>query len=279
MSARTSSESRGGERLAARRRRGRRRLAIALCILLLLLLAAALYGLQQPSVRISHIAVYGGDESLREVAVRAMDGSYLGIIPRNSTFFIPKARIRSEILTAHPDIAAVSFFRSGFTGLTIKVIDRAPIARWCGSIGSSQVSPGEQCYVFDASGVLFALAASTTEAINTFTLYASLQGESIEPMRATIAQADKLPATFDLARTLATVGPAAERIVIQSDEVTVYLTSGTRIVYVLGAEQAAYAALISARDHLNLTDGSLEYVDLRFEGKVYTKQKTGGSEQ
>ena len=51
------------------------------------------------------------------------------------------------------------------------------------------------------------------------------------------------------------------------------LVLGTRVTYVLGDEQNAFTALTSARDDLNLADGSLEYVDLRFDGKVYLKKK------
>ena len=81
-----------------------------------------MYGLQQPSVRISRIEVFGADASLTMIAREAMQGNYFGIIPRDSTFFLPASRIRTDLITAHPDIAAVSIFRNGLTSLDRKSV-------------------------------------------------------------------------------------------------------------------------------------------------------------
>ena len=95
----------------------------------------------------------------------------------------------------------------------------------------------------------------------------------VEPLRATIADANALPAAFDLARQIGTFGSRVSDIVIRGDEADDLLASGTRVTYVLGTEQDAFTALTSAKSNLNLADGSLEYVDLRFPGKVYLKKK------
>ncbi|MDD2657595.1 MAG: hypothetical protein PHD04_02960 [Candidatus Pacebacteria bacterium] len=288
MSARLSSEARGSERLSARRRQRRRRIFIFLSILFALLLSAVVYELNQSALRISRITVYGADESFSNIAAAAMQGTYLGIIPRDSTFFFPASSIRADIISAHPDIAAVSIFRNGLTGLSIKVNDRVPIARWCGlsptrfdltasSSRSNLVGEGhgsdEYCYVFDASGYLYAADATTTEPLNSFSLYARLAGDTQEPLRATLVHADQLPSVFDFARQIGTFGEPVIRIVLRDDEVDDYLASGTRITYILEHEQDAFTALVSARDTLDLADGSIDYIDLRFDGKVYVKRK------
>ena len=244
-------------------------------------MGSVVYGLWQDAVRISHIDVFGADASFASYATNAMRGSYFGIIPRDSIFFFPESRIRADILADHPGIAAISIFRSGLTSISIKVNDRAPIARWCGLAPTAGVD--EYCYIFDANGVLFAAAdATSTPTINSFKLYAPLEGTTLdsvtmnqlEPLRATLAHAELLPDVFDLARQLTTFGSSVATIVITSDEeVNDYLASGTRITYVLGHEQNAFTALVSARANMNLADGSVDYVDLRFDGKVYLKRK------
>jgi hypothetical protein len=256
-------------------------LLIALGVLVVLLCAGAIYELNQSAVRISRITVYGRDQSFADIAMSAMQGSYLGIIPRDSTFFYPASRIRAGIIDAHPDIAAVSIFRSGLDGLSIKVDDRVAIARWCGLTPSDfSIDPAnghgsdEYCYVFDASGYIYAAAATTSETVNSFSLYAPLSGDALEPLRATLARADLLPAAFDFARELTTLGAPVIKVVVRNDEVDDLLASGTRITYVLGHEQDAFTALVSARENLNLADGSLDYVDLRFDGKVYLKKRS-----
>ncbi len=271
MLERASSAPQGSERLAARRRQRRRRALIASFILLLLLLSAAIYGLQQNAVRISHVEVSGSDGSLATLATNAMQGSYLGLIPRDSFFFFPASRIRSDILAAHPEVAAVSISRSGLTSISIKTNERVAVARWCGL--APTVGVEEYCYVFDASGFIFAALATTTQTINIFALYAPLEGETLEPLHAHIAHAEKIPVLFDFARQLDTLGSPTTHVVLRGDEVDDYLASGTRITYVLGHEQDAFTALVSSQENIHLADGSIEYVDLRFDGKVYLKRK------
>jgi hypothetical protein len=271
MSERLSSAPRGNERFVARRRSRRRRALIALCLVIVLLGAGIVYELAQSGVRINHVDISGADQSLAAIAFRQMQGNYFGIIPRDSIFFFPAGHIRAALLASDPNIAAVSMFRSGFTGLSIKVSDRVPVARWCGLTPSS--GEDEYCYFFDASGFIYAASATSTQTVNNFSVYAPLVGGTLEPLRATIVNAEKLPAAFDFARQLNTFGSPVSSIVFRSDEVDDYVASGTRITYVLGNEQNAFTALTSARDTINLADGSLDYVDLRFDGKVYVKKK------
>jgi len=255
----------------AERRRTRRRRGIALfIILLLLLLAAAVYGLWQRAVRISH--VNASDAAFAEYATSEMRGSYFGIIPRDSIFFFPEERIRADILASRSDIAAVSIFRNGFTGLSIKVDKRVPVARWC-------VSPDGDCYIFDTDGFIYA-TSTDVQPVNSFTMFESLvdstgspQVGTTSPIGATLPNADKLPAAFDFARHLDTFGSPVVSVAIHDGEVDDHLASGTRVTYVLGREQDAFTALVSARDNFNLSDGSVDYVDLRFDGKVYLKKK------
>ncbi|MBI4065745.1 hypothetical protein HY412_00935 [Candidatus Kaiserbacteria bacterium] len=278
MLRRASSEPRGSERFAERRRRRRRRTLSVFFVLLIILLTATVYGLQHSAVRILHAEVISADASLSAYATNAMQGNYFGIIPRGSIFFFPEERIRADILSSHNDIAAVSILRNGFTGISIKIDYRVPIARWCGD--ATRFNPAiaglnlvADCYVFDSSGIIFSAVSTTTQTINTFKLYAPLVGETLEPLRAIILHAEELPAVFDFARQLATLGSQTVSVVIHGDEVDNILASGTRVTYVLGREQDAFTALVSARDNFNLADGSVDYIDLRFDGKVYVKKR------
>ena len=268
---RASSLERGSTRLAERRRTRRRRGVIAFCILLIILFGALVWGLRQSAVRISRIDLYGADNSLVAYATDAMQGSYFGVIPHDSIFFFPEARIRADILAAHSDIAAVSIFRESLTRISIKTSERVPIARWCGLAPTEGVE--EYCYVFDASGLIFAAVATTTTTINNFRLYAPLEGGTLEPLLAILAHSEEIPAALDFARQLDTLGSPVTAVVLREDEVDDYLASGTRVTYVLGHERDAFTALVSARENMNLANGSLEYVDLRFSGKVYLKRK------
>jgi hypothetical protein len=294
MSGRPSSVLQGRDRFTARRWSRRRRVLIALCVLFLLLCAGIVYELDQSAVRISRVQIFGppsfgssgeasADQSFAELAQAAMQGNYFSIIPRDSIFFFPASRIRSAIIAAHPDIAAVSIFRNGLTGLSIKVNERVPVARWCGSSPATSTSTPifdtSSCYLFDANGFVYATTSmdsttspQTAQPVNSFTVYGS-QANGNNLIGSTLPNAEELPAAFDFARQLTAFGSPVTVVVFRNDEVDDYLASGTRVTYVLGDEQNAFTALTSARDDLNLADGSLQYVDLRFDGKVYLKKK------
>jgi cell division septal protein FtsQ len=265
------------ERLAARRRRSHLRVLIILGSIFGILFLAAIYGLWQSPVRISQVVMYGTDQSLAESVMAAMQGSYFGI-PRNSTFFVPEDRIRSLIMAAHPEIEAVSIFRNGLTGLSIKVDYRVPIAKWCGAPSfsftatSTLISATGPCYFFDAVGFAYATTSSSLP-VNAFAVY---DASSTSPVSigTTLPHATDFPAAFDFARNLATFGSPVTSLVFRDDnELDIYLTSGTRITYVLGDEQDAFTAFTSAHTNFSLANGSVAYVDLRFPGKVYVKKK------
>lgn len=270
MLGRTPSAEQGSERLAERRRTRRRRTVVAFCILILILLGAGVWGLGQNAVRISHIEVIGADTSLSAYATDAMSGSYLGIIPRDSIFFFPEERIRADILVSHNDVAAVSILREGFTGISIKVDYRVPIARWCGI--SKTIGVEEYCYLFDANGLIYS-ATTTLQPINPFVVYEALPSIDAEPIGSTLPFAKDFPSVFDFARQLSALGSPVISVSIHDGEVDNLLESGTRVTYVLGNEQDAFTALMSARGNFNLADGSVDYLDLRFGGKMYLKRK------
>lgn len=279
MLARNTSVGPSALRLAQRRRLRRRRVQAFLLALAVLALGGVVWGLWQPALRITHVTVSTGDARIVAAAQSALAGSYLWIIPHNSTLFFQENRVRSAILKSDPSIEAVSIKRNGTDGIVITPTGRTPIARWCGLAPS--VGVPEYCYVFDTNGYIFAalpdpLGASTTEKdtmrpSNSFSFYGQLAASSTEPLGATIAEAPLLPSLLDFARQVGTLGTSVQSIVIRDKEVDDLLTSGTRVTYLLGNEEDALTALVSAKNNLNLSDGSLEYVDLRFPGKVYVK--------
>jgi hypothetical protein len=302
MSGRVLSPARGSDRLAVRRRLRRRRIRIALGILFLLVCTGIVYELRQSTVRISDVLILGADQSFAKIARSAMQGSYLGIIPRDSIFFFPASRIRADIVAEHPDIAAVSISRDGFSSISIKVDNRVPIARWCGSSPTStqpENSPGEEvmqttsgdCYLFDASGFVYATAtrmrdvssgnseSNPDKTLTPFLLFSLLKPDAISRIGATLKDSNYIPVIFDFARRLASFGPSIGAVVIRADEVDFYFATttqsviaGPRITYLLGDEQNAFTALVSAKGQANLFDPTLKYVDVRFPGKIYLKR-------
>lgn len=277
MSVKRSSE--GSERLKERRRLKRRRMRILGGVFIVAFAGAFIWFTWQPYVRITQVTISNGDLRAEAAAREKLKGSYLGVVPRDSYFFVSENAIRSAVITDNATYQAVSIKRTGFTSLALVLHERVPVARWCGlkplTGDAFAISDGEYCYLFDAEGYIYAASdvATGTPTLNAFAVYDTLQGATEEPLHATLTHASAIPNAFDFARKVATLGSAVNSVVFHGDEVSIYLMSGTRLTYVLGSEEGAFTDLTSAKQKLNFADGSLEYVDLRFSGKVYLKRK------
>jgi cell division septal protein FtsQ len=280
MLERRSSAAEGSERLKERRRRGRYRTRILFGILLILLIGAFMWLTWQPYIRIQHISVSNSDSAIFSLVQEKLVGSYFGIVPHDSFFFVPEHAIRAAIIAANPGLQAVSIQRDGFTSLTISLNERVPVARWCGL--EKTEGAAEYCYLFDAEGYIYRAAdpsdgragvATGTPILNSFTVYDSLAGDAQEPLRSNLAHAKATPDAFDFARKVGSLGSPVTMITFHGDETDLVLASGTHVTYVVGSEEVAFADLMSAKSDINLTDGSLDYVDLRFPAKVYLKKK------
>jgi hypothetical protein len=231
-------------------------------------------------------------DAARVIAERAIKGTYLYVLPKDSIFIFPEGSIRRQILDAHPAITAVSIKRTGFTAIAIQNVPRTSAFIWCGPSAASS-SP---CYQADAEGFVFAPAEGTatvavaaqmdaltepTEVaerviedvdMSVLRVYAPLAGEGAEPVRSHVVGASRLPDALRFVKAMKSLGVGIVSVEIREDEADLYTPEGTRITYILGREKAAADLAASAFPSLKVPTGAFEYVDLRFDGKVYVKR-------
>ena len=289
------SQAQRRESLKERRRKQRRIFFLGLGVLGLILIAGLVYLLWQPFVRIESVSAEGPNaEEAKLVAERAIEGTYLYVLPRNSIFIFPEGSIRRQILSTHPAITAVSIQRTGFTSIAVRNVPRTSAFIWCGPSAASSSS----CYQADAEGFVFAPEEGTaavmvavemnaltepTEAaakvvedvdMSVLRVYAPLvgEGEAGTPVRAHVIGASRLPDALRFVKAIKALGVGVVSVEIREDEADLYTPEGTRITYILGRERAAADLAASAFPSLKIPAGAFEYVDLRFEGKVYVKR-------
>ena len=269
------------EPLRVRRKRQRRKSLIILSILFVLLVVAAFGSMWLHLFRIQDVNATGPDsQGMQGIADAQLAGTYHFVIPRNSIFFFPEEAIREQILQQYPDISAVSISRTSFSTISIVSIPREVALTWCGptypavqlTASSTQV---DNCYSADAQGIIFApVSAAEASSSNTLRIYDPLQddADTSAPLGKVIAQASFIPNALQFVKAIKSLGVPIVALVIRGDEADLYAQSGTRITYVLGQEEVTAQTAESAFPSLNLNDGSLEYVDLRFQGKAYFKR-------
>lgn len=263
--------------LRDRRRGKRRRLIVGALVVLLVLIVGVLVLLWQPFLRVHTVQADGpGSEEIPAFVKKELAGTTYGIIPRDSIFFLSQDTLRDSLLRAFPSIQAVSLKPAGLTTLTVTTIGRATAFWWC---GESHAVPGA-CFETDPEGKLFALvpADQLSASSSVLILYSALnEGSTSEPLGATVAHAERLPALLQFVKALKGLTANVVRVELRADEADLYTPRDTRITYVLGREEQAAALAATAFPSLALNDGSLLYVDLRFDSKVFFKKKTEGS--
>lgn len=248
--------------LHTRRARARRVVFAALFLLALMLCGALVYGISRPEVLIHSISVSGANrldaQSIERVVEEAMQGAYLGIIPRASTFVFPREAVRRTLLETFPPLADVSLARNGFTSLTVSVHERAPVARWC--------SLSEDCFVVDAVGMLFDAPGESERGLILYTSQDDLRLRSV---------------FYDggfshLAERIERVSRAALRTPVQvridGPDARVLFAEGGEVWFETGAAsphlEENVRTVFSSR---GITEREFEYVDFRFGNKVFVK--------
>lgn len=258
--------------LKARRKQARKRILIILATALLVLFAIAEFVLWQPWLRVETVTATGPDSEQVQAFVKdRLSGARFFLVPRSSIFFIPEEEIRTDILAAFPEVAAVTLSPSGLTTLSIEGTGRASVMWWC---GTAIDMPFGSCYQTDSQGLVFAEVPLeqryATDSV--LSLYAPL-AESGETVGNTVLHAAALPQLIQFVKAMRALNANVVSVAIRSDEADLYTSAGTRITYVLGRETQAAALAASGFPTLNLNDGSLEYVDLRFDAKIFFKKK------
>lgn len=276
---RRAKHARPRKSLRERRQAARNAMGGLILVAICLILGLMLYGLWRPEVRISEVRAEGMPDEARAEAVVAsvLDGAYLGVFPRDSVFFYPEQEARAALLDAFPSLSAVSVSRASFGALSVSGVERIAAFYWCGASAADFTVALSSCYEADAEGLVFREAPVSEEATTTerLRIYAPVEADASAayPLRARVVGFEHLPNLLRFVNAVRTLGIPVLSTAIEGDEAELFVTPETRIRYVLGREAEAALIAEAAFPSLSFLDGSIEYADLRFDGKLYLKRR------
>jgi hypothetical protein len=250
-------------------------------MLLISALAAGLYVIWMPAFRIHEVEASGPSADAAKLVVKQYTmGTFAYVIPRNSVFFYPKEKVRSAILDASPEVSAVSLTRTSFSSISVETTPRAKAFLWCGSSIDTPIPDGS-CYDADIDGLIFmkdhdmvsSTTGSSTPAVQgEVRVFGALDRDIPEggsAVRAHMASATYLPNALKFVDAIRELKAPVSALAIRGDEADLWLSGPTRITYVLGHENDAALLAASTLPTISLTDGTINYIDLRFPGKAY----------
>ncbi len=259
------------------KRRRRRRLIAAgiLSSFVLTLFGVVVAFTWLPFLRIRTVQVTGQkavqEADIQNVAQAELDGGYLYLFAKSNIFLYPKGTIREKLLAKYATFASVDVRAENFHTLGVTVVERQPMALWCGE----SVASTSGCYLLDQMGVVYAPAV----------VYS---GDAYQKYYGTVA-GDSLPKQYLNAASFHSLAELAEVIqkkvnarirsvaVDESSDVRLQFDTGFTLIFTLTSDtsevvdrfQLAQMADIFKSNALS----NFEYLDLRFGDKLYYKLK------
>lgn len=148
-------------RLKARRRRRRARLSLVLVVFLSLVAGGIVGAAYLPAIQVQTVAVAGtqtlSSSTVERFVRERLAGTYAYVLPESNIFLYPKARIRSELLSAYPVLASVDVHAVDFHTIAVNLVERQPRALWC--------PPDGGCLFMDENGVAYEEAPAFSEPV------------------------------------------------------------------------------------------------------------------
>ncbi|MDP9249587.1 MAG: hypothetical protein M3M85_03730 [bacterium] len=221
-------------------------------------------------------------ESIRAVAERETSGKYLWLFPKTNILFYPKSKIKDALGAEYPRLGQIDLSVKNDRVLSVSVTEREPLYTWC---GETMPTTGEEqeCYFLDKEGYIFDEAPYFSGDVY-FKFYGALGVTPLYPknsyfakeyfaglvmMKDAVSAMDLKLAAFYLkddgdAELYLTAGKAQPKILIRADT--------DMNVLAQNLEVALDTEPLKTRFQKELS--KLEYLDLRFDNKVYSKFST-----
>lgn len=255
------------------------------CLLVAIIIACLSFISFTNALRVSTITLTGND-IVPEAEIRAVVGEMtasrmLFIFSRKNIALFPTRAIEKKILSSIPRTETVNVRRTGLNSVNITLGEREPSALWCqsNSLDAPEFS-AEHCYLLDHHGLIFAEAPTYSGPV--FIRFVEHTEGDTSPIWRQFLPVDRFQSLLSFVNDLATVS------VVKSKPSIVFMRSDSDIDIIfddnlklslsgsrpLSDSRRAIELLLVNSDFVSLLkDGSkhLEYLDARFEGKVFYK--------
>lgn len=223
---------------------------------------------------IADVIVHGNKviegEVLGAHALRALEGKYLGLFKKDNTLIYPKDALQALLYDMYSRIKDISISRDGAKALDVFVEEYEPFALWCGS----EHTPNEQCYFIDDTGYIFDVAPNFSGDV-----YIRYYGDvgTTTPLRASYTTPETMKRIADFLVLLEKVSFEPLAFVVTPDQdyvievrggVSLLITPDAPLVQVL-ENLAVVTESEKFRDAMQDSERTLEYIDMRFDNKVF----------
>jgi hypothetical protein len=229
------------------------------------------YGTRIDRLTLTEVTVRGGEtispQLVQAAAQSALEGNYIGIIPRRFAWWYPAENIYTNVMKI-PRIKNLQISRISGTVLEISYDEYLPYALWCAERTS------ETCLFFDAAGYAFDVAPRLIG--GAFIRYRTLGKEAA--VGSMIAEREQLE-QIEIFIELLSVGLHFDVAAVETDisgDVFYILSAGGELKTTLRDPAVVVyenlKTILGSKEFVHIKPGNFQYIDLRFGNKVFVNE-------
>ena len=268
-------------------RRLRRKKIIAFAIIFLggflLIFAGVTSIFYIPKFRIQRIGISAdtalGGAVLAETKKMAGERRF-GVFPLDNILFFPEEKIKERILEKYPAIREITFDKDFPDSVFINIAERGAKAIWCDGEEAESENFRNKCFFIDERGVAFSEAPFFSEGVFLRIiggpLLANLAygGQEQEfKLGGSVLNQNEFQNILEFKNSIETLNFQAEKIFVKDGGVyEIYLDRSWRVIFDLRRDtEDLFENLKILLEEIENNEKNLEYIDLRFDNKVFYK--------
>ena len=234
------------------------------------------YGTRLPALTITEVRASGGETieptEIERVVEEALDGTYLGLVPRRFAWLYPEEEIFEKVSTTER-IFNVGITREG-TALLVTYDEYVPFALWCG------IEDEAPCVFVDKSGYAFGHAPKLTG--GSFLRFRTAGRDPV--LGEQMADGSMFITAQELVRLLETQEWYVSYIEIdQVDDMFIELAAGGELKVnsktLPTKTMEDLLVILTSEEFSHLRPGNFQYIDLRFGEKVFVNEELAASNE
>jgi hypothetical protein len=240
-----------------------------------------------PNLNIVEIQIDGNKtvdtEILKTTIERELAGKYLWLFPKTNILFYPQNAIKNELQDKFTRLNNIDLSIKNNKILSVSLTEREAKYTWCGNVfpefGRSTSESSEKCYFLDENGYIFDEAPYFSGEV-----YFKFYGTTEQPLGSYFLK-DKFKQLTSFKDILVDIGLKPVSLYVTKDgDVEIFLSRGAssttlpKIIFKIDADFQNVAENLEAaltteplKTEFKNKYFSLQYIDLRFGNKVYTK--------
>lgn len=238
-------------------------------------------------LNISEVEIVGNKiietEFIKKAVQKEISGKYVWLFPKANIFFYPKGKIKNELSNQFKRLKDITLSIENRKTLIISVAERIPKYTWCGALPVTNNNVQENCYFLDEEGYIFDEAPYFSgEVYFKFYGFADLNNDNPSGSYFFQPYFNKL-ILFKEALENIELKPAV-LYVAENGDIKIFLSKvkaasfGPEIIFKKDSDFQKIAENLKAalnteplKSEFKSKYASLQYIDLRFENKVYYK--------